>query len=100
VPIADDGDNRCRDQWSHAFDGGDASAVRSFLECDVNPAVSNVDLLVQLRQILIEALKELPAKACQLVPGIFQDGRQAAAYLPRMLRQYDTVLGKQGRGSG
>jgi hypothetical protein len=70
MSVADGGDNRRRDQWPYAFHGGNALAVRCVLECDLNPTVSSGDLLVQLCQLFIEALKQLPAKARQLVLGI------------------------------
>lgn len=95
MPVADDSDNRRRDQWSHTFDGSDASAIRSTLDCNLNSAVSSGDLLVQLRQFLIEALKQLPAKAGQLVLGIFQHCGQTTTHLPGMLRQHDPILSQQ-----
>ncbi|MFZ0271670.1 MAG: hypothetical protein WAL34_07445 [Acidobacteriaceae bacterium] len=41
------------------------------LECDLNTLVGGSDPLVRLRELFVEALKEHPAKACQLVLRVF-----------------------------
>lgn len=79
----------------YPLDRGDPLAVRRVLERDLNPVVGRRDLLVQLGQLLVEALEQHPARNCQLSFGIFQHRRQSSADLPRVLRQHDPVLGQQ-----
>lgn len=52
---------RCRSQRPYPLDSGDPMAVRRVLECDLSRVISYGDLLVQLSQLFVEALKQLPA---------------------------------------
>jgi hypothetical protein len=95
MPDTDRGNDRCRNQRPHSFDGGYAPAIRRVLKGDLNPLIGSGDLLVQLRKLFVETLKKHPSKTCQLVHSVFEHRRQAAAHLPMMLWQYDPILSQQ-----
>jgi hypothetical protein len=80
--IADSRDDRRRCQRAYPFHHPEALAAFMVAKSELDLPVGGLDLLLQLCELFVKALEELTAKACELVFGIFQNGRQSAAQLP------------------